>query len=335
MRAPDHDLPAGQRRHVTIPAEAAGERTDRALAAALDGLSRARIQALLAQGQVWSDGVTVVDAAKRVKGGQRFDIFLPDPEPAEPVAQTIPLDIVHEDSALLVLDKPAGLVVHPAPGNPDRTLVNALLAHCGAGLSGIGGVARPGIVHRLDKDTSGLMVVAKNDLAHAGLSAQFADRSLSRDYLALVRGVPQPRSGRIEGAIGRDPRNRKRMALVRAGGRHAATRYRVLRVFVAAGQPVASLVECALETGRTHQIRVHLTSIGHPLVGDPLYGGPVRGKGPEAALFKGFPRQALHATRLRFRHPVSGEPMQFERPLPADMKALIATLECFERTITE
>lgn len=331
MRAQDDDLPAGDRRVVVVAEDAAGQRLDRALAAALADLSRARIQALLAAGRVRSDGVTVVDAAKRVKPGQRFDIILPEPEPSIPVAQTIPLTVLYEDSALLVIDKPPGLVVHPAPGNPDHTLVNSLLAHCGASLSGIGGVIRPGIVHRLDKDTSGLMVVAKTDAAHAGLSAQFADRTLSRDYLAVVRGVLRQRQGRIEGAIGRDPKNRKKMAVVARGGRAAATRYRVVRPYAT----VASLVECSLETGRTHQIRVHMTALGHPLVGDPLYGGAVRGKGPDAALLRAFPRQALHAAKLRFRHPDDGREMRFETEPPADMKALMSSLERLESDIPD
>ncbi|PWC32732.1 RluA family pseudouridine synthase [Azospirillum sp. TSO35-2] len=319
----------------TVPDAAAGERLDKALAAGLPDLSRSRVQALLEQGCVREAGRTITDPSLRVKPGQTFTLRVPDAEPAEPQAQDIPLDVVYEDSDVLVLDKPAGLVVHPAAGNPDSTLVNALLAHCGDSLSGIGGVRRPGIVHRLDKDTSGLMVVAKNDRAHHGLTEQFADRTLSRTYLALVWGVPNPKQGRIEGAIGRSSADRKKMAVVTGGGKHAATRYRVLKSF---GQ-AAALVECVLETGRTHQIRVHMTHIGHPLVGDPLYG---RGRSsrpggkhastlPEPARSRlvEFPRQALHAAALTFRHPGSGEVVEFRSPMPADIHELLVTLETF------
>jgi len=317
----------------TIPDEAAGQRLDKALAAGLPDLSRSRVQALLEQGCVRGDGRTITDASLRVKPGQTFELQVPGAEAAEPVAQDIPLDVVFEDADVLVIDKPAGLVVHPAAGNPDGTLVNALLAHCGDSLSGIGGVRRPGIVHRLDKDTSGLMVVAKNDRAHHGLSDQFADRTLSRTYLALVWGVPNPTQGRIEGNIGRSSADRKKMAVVTGGGKPAGTKYRVVKSFGMA----ASLVECVLETGRTHQIRVHLTHIGHPLVGDPLYGRGRSGRpgGKFASLLPeplrgslvGFPRQALHAAALTFRHPVSGEIVAFRSSIPADIHELIVTLE--------
>lgn len=325
--------------HYTVPEDAAGERLDKALAAGLPGLSRSRVQALLDQGQVRADGRVVTDAKLKVRAGQRFEVVVPEAEPAEPEAQDIPLAVVYEDADVLVLDKPAGLVVHPAAGNADGTLVNALLAHCGDSLSGIGGVRRPGIVHRLDKDTSGLMVVAKNDRAHHGLTEQFADRSLSRTYLALVWGVPTPKQGRIEGAIGRSAADRKKMAVVDHGGKPAATRYRVVRSFGLA----AALVECTLETGRTHQIRVHMTHIGHPLVGDPLYGrgraGRAGGKHasslPEPVREKlvGFPRQALHATALTFRHPGNGERggevLTFHAPIPPDFDELLVMLESF------
>ncbi|MBP2231724.1 23S rRNA pseudouridine1911/1915/1917 synthase [Azospirillum agricola] len=317
----------------TVPVTAAGERLDKALAAGLPDLSRSRVQALLEQGRVSEAGRTITDPSMRVKPGQNFDVFIPEAEAAQPEAQDIPLDVLFEDEDVLVIDKPAGLVVHPAAGNPDNTLVNALLAHCGDSLSGIGGVRRPGIVHRLDKDTSGLMVVAKNDRAHHGLTEQFSDRSLSRTYHALVWGVPNPRQGRIEGAIGRSSADRKKMAVVEHGGKHAATRYRVLKSF---GQ-AAALVECVLETGRTHQIRVHMAHIGHPLVGDPLYG---RGRSsrpggkhastlPEPArrALVEFPRQALHATALTFRHPSREETMTFHAPMPADFHELIVILE--------
>ncbi|HEY0833214.1 MAG TPA: RluA family pseudouridine synthase [Azospirillum sp.] len=325
--------PAGTRHTVAVAPEAAGDRLDKVLAAGVPDLSRSRAQALLEQGHVRSDGRTITDASQRVKPGQTFEVLLPDAEPAAPEAQDIPLTVVYEDQDVLVLDKPAGLVVHPAAGNPDHTLVNALLAHCGDSLSGIGGVRRPGIVHRLDKDTSGLMVVAKNDRAHHALTAQFSDRSLSRTYHALVWGVPSPKEGRIEGNIGRHPTDRKRMAVLDGGGKPAATRYRTLRAF---GR-TAALVECTLETGRTHQIRVHMAHIGHPVVGDPLYGRGRAGRAggahasnapePQRSALVGFPRQALHAVGIAFLHPTRGESVRFGVALPADIAALIGSLE--------
>jgi 23S rRNA pseudouridine1911/1915/1917 synthase len=319
----------GTRHHLTVPPERAGMRLDRMLADALAdaGLSRSRVQALIAEGHVTHGDTTVTDASERVKPGHTYALFVPPAVAAMPEAQAMDLVIVHEDADLLVIDKPAGMVVHPAPGNPDRTLVNALLAHCGADLSGVGGVRRPGIVHRIDKDTSGLMVVAKTDRAHRALSAQFADRSLSRTYRAVVRGVPAPTMGEIDRPIGRDPRDRKRMAVV-ATGKPALTRYKV----VAAFGTVAALVECTLATGRTHQIRVHMAAIGHPLVGDPLYGGRARGRAravtdPVRDTLLAFPRQALHAIKLRFVHPADGRAVAFESGLPPDLLALVRTLE--------
>jgi 23S rRNA pseudouridine1911/1915/1917 synthase len=306
---------------VVAGAEEAGLRLDRMLARRVPALSRSRLQALIAAGCVASDGRTVEDASAKVKPGDHFTIRIPPVQPAVPAAQAIALAVVYEDADLVVIDKPAGLVVHPGAGNPDRTLVNALLAHCGQSLSGIGGIARPGIVHRLDKDTSGLMVVAKTDAAHRGLSAQFACRTLSRGYLAAVRGLPAPSRGRVEGAIGRDPRHRQRMAIVVAGGRHAVTHYAVERAF----GMVASLVACRLETGRTHQIRVHMASIGHPLIGDPLYGRAPRQTADTEAMRR-FARQALHAATLRFVHPIGGHELKFTSPLPADMQDLLGNL---------
>ncbi|MEQ8968686.1 MAG: RluA family pseudouridine synthase [Azospirillaceae bacterium] len=323
----------GGRRRATIPPEAAGERLDRALARALPALSRTRLKELIAAGAVVAteDGATVVDPASRVKPGQNFDILIPEPVPAEPVAQAIALDVVYEDAALLVVDKPAGMVVHPAPGSPEGTLVNALIAHCGDSLSGIGGVARPGIVHRLDKDTSGLMVVAKTDIAHRALAAGFADRSLSRTYRAVVKGRPMPPAGTVDAPIGRSPRDRKKMAVV-ARGKPAVTRYRTDRP-LAGGR--AALVTCTLETGRTHQIRVHMAHIGHAVVGDPLYGGRPRGDDAVAEAMRAFPRQALHAAELRFPHPETGETMHFTSDLPNEMMMLIAMLERFEYPVPE
>ena len=328
-RSPDRRVapPGAATRRVEAGAAEAGARLDKVLAAGLDGLSRSRIQGLLAAGLIATGGRTITDPSHRVKLGQIFDIIIPEPRPAVLVAQAIALNIVHEDDDLLVIDKPAGLVVHPAAGNPDNTLVNALLAHCGDSLSGIGGVIRPGIVHRLDKDTSGLIVVAKTDAAHAALAAQFADRTLSRNYLAVVHGVPAPDRGTIDAPIGRSPRNRKKMAVLERGGRPARTRYRVTRTLGPVGRPLASMVECALETGRTHQIRVHLASIGHPVVGDPLYGVRRLGDTAAAEALRRFPRQALHAAELRFIHPRTDERCNFASILPNDMMALIERLE--------
>ncbi len=269
-----------------------------------------------------------MDPSYRVKQGERFEIAIPVARAAEPEAQAMPLSIVYEDAHLVVIDKPAGLVVHPAPGNPDRTLVNALIAHCGASLSGIGGVRRPGIVHRLDKDTSGLLVAAKTDAAHRALTAAFATHEIDRVYRALVWGVPQPRTGTIEGAIGRHPVDRKRMTVRRSGGKPALTRYRVIRTFGTA----AALVECRLATGRTHQIRVHLASIGHPVIGDPVYGKASRIRRQKLSQITqetvaNFGRQALHATRLGFRHPITGKSMTWDAPDPLDFGHLITTLE--------
>jgi len=315
-------------RHVTAEASDAGERLDRLLAAHLGDLSRTRLKRLVEAGRVSLNGATVTDPTLRVKPGQTFTVKVPPPVAHAPEAQAIDLVVRFEDAHVIVIDKPAGLVVHPAPGNPDRTLVNALLAHCGASLAGIGGVRRPGIVHRLDKDTSGLMVVAKTELAHARLSADFAARTITRAYQAIVWGVPSPAQGEIAGAIGRSQRDRKKMAVVGERGRAALTRYRVLRRFGTA----ASLVECRLATGRTHQIRVHLSALGHPLIGDRTYGGSGAGRlrGAPAAVraaVAAFPRQALHANVIGFNHPATGEPIRFESPLPRDMQELISTLE--------
>ena len=307
-----------------------GTRLDKWLASQLPDLSRTRIKALIEGGMVSSEGQTITDPSHRVKSGQSFTVGVPPDAPAEPQPQDIALVVVYEDEDLIVIDKPAGMVVHPAPGNPDETLVNALLAHCGESLAGIGGVKRPGIVHRIDKDTSGLMVAAKTDIAHRSLSAQFAAHTLERAYRALVWGLPNPTKGEIEGNIGRNPRDRKKMAVVKSGGKTALTRYQVLKSF--AGGTV-SLVECRLATGRTHQIRVHMTSLGHPLVGDPSYGRSRAtrsgGLSPEARqALADFPRQALHAYLLGFSHPTKGSSLRFESMMPSDINELIKILEC-------
>lgn len=318
---------------VTVRDADAGKRLDRVLADALPELSRMRIKALIEAGQAGDGAGTIIEPSYRVKPGETWRLTVPPAADATPRAQAIPLDVVHEDADLIVIDKPAGLVVHPAPGNPDRTLVNALLAHCDGSLSGIGGVKRPGIVHRLDKDTSGLMVAAKTDRAHAGLSDLFARHDIERVYRALVWGLPMPPAGEIEGAIGRDPRSRKKMAVVSRGGKPALTRYRVERGF----GPTAALLACRLETGRTHQIRVHLASIGHPVMGDPVYGRVRRGRRATlpphlADRIAAFGRQALHAAVLGFRHPVTGDKLRFESRLPADMRALIDALDTADRS---
>jgi 23S rRNA pseudouridine1911/1915/1917 synthase len=308
--------------------EDAGERADRFLAARIGTISRARVKSLIESGQVLRDGAALTAPAEAVRAGAAYTLTLPAPRPALPEPQAIDFPVLFEDSDLLVLDKPAGLVVHPAPGNHDHTLVNALLAHCGDSLQGIGGERRPGIVHRLDKDTSGVMVVAKTEMAMAALSAAFAARDIERAYLALCWGLPIPGQGEIEGAIGRDPRERKRMALRPDGaGKAALTRYRTLHAYHAS----AALLECRLATGRTHQIRVHLSSRGHPIVGDRLYirRPPAVARTLPACLrseMLGFPRQALHAARLGFAQPRPGEMLRFETPPPADLRALIDKL---------
>ncbi|WP_334162399.1 RluA family pseudouridine synthase [Phenylobacterium sp.] len=311
---------------VEIAAEDAGERTDKALAMRLPELSRARLQALIAEGRVSVDGRPVTNGAARAAAGV-YRVEVPPPEPAEPQAEAIPLTILYEDAHLVVLDKPPGMAMHPAPGSERGTVVNALLHHCGDSLSGIGGVARPGIVHRIDKETSGVVVAAKTDAAHQGLSALFAGHDIERVYVAFTRGAPSPSRGTIEGAIARSTHDRKKMALVKSGGRHAVTHYRVERTFGPQEKPLAARVACRLETGRTHQIRVHLASKGTPCLGDPVYGsGPPAEKVREAVRASGLARQALHAAVLGFRHPVTGEDLRFESPLPADMAALESLL---------
>ncbi|GAB4136390.1 MAG: RluA family pseudouridine synthase [Sphingomonadales bacterium] len=309
---------------IRLTDDCAGQRLDKALAAAMAPMSRMRVQALIQDGQVRLNDVVCTDPARKLSGGEQVRVQVPPPAKASPAAEAIALNILHEDADLVVLDKPAGLVVHPAPGHQGGTLVNALIAHCGDQLSGIGGVARPGIVHRLDKDTSGVMVVAKSDAAHQGLAALFANHDIERAYCALAWGRPTPLAGRIEAAIGRHPRDRKKMAVQQPGrGRHAATRYRVMRVFGSAAKPFAAEVCCQLETGRTHQVRVHLASIGNPLIGDRYYGG---GRVLGLTAMAQFPRQALHAQVLGFRHPISGADLRFETPPPADMQALAHAL---------
>jgi 23S rRNA pseudouridine1911/1915/1917 synthase len=313
---------------VRVPHDKARRRLDKALADALPALSRSRLKALIEAGRVTRGAAAVTDPAAKVKAGDVFTVAVPAAAPAVPAPQAMPLAVVYEDDDLIVVDKPAGLVVHPAAGNPDGTLVNALLAHCGGSLSGIGGVARPGIVHRLDKGTSGLLVAAKNDFTHQRLAQALEKRKVERAYKALVWGEPSPRRGEVAGPIGRSPKNRKKMAIVKKGGKPALTRYAVLRAVGVA----ASLVECRLATGRTHQIRVHMAALGHPVVGDPLYGGRMTrrlAKAPDAArrFLDAFDHQALHAYLLGFIHPRSGERLQFESKLPRYFNELMDVLE--------
>jgi 23S rRNA pseudouridine1911/1915/1917 synthase len=305
-----------------------GERLDRFLARRLPGLSRSRLKQLIEAGCVSAGGATLSEPSRRVKPGQVFAIAVPEAVPATPQGEAIALDIVYEDDDLIVVDKPAGMVVHPAPGNSGGTLVNALIAHCGTSLSGIGSERRPGIVHRLDKDTSGLIVAAKNDATHQALSADFAARRIERRYLAVVWGRPTPNEGEIEGAIGRHPVDRKRMALVKRGGKPALTRYKVLEAL----GPGATLIECRLATGRTHQIRVHLAAIGHPLLGDPVYGRETAARRARLTptgrvALATLRRQALHAASLGFLHPRTKAWREFASALPADLQRLIKAMK--------
>ena len=305
--------------HIIIDESQAGKRMDAALAASLPELSRTRIQSLLEAGAISGP---YLNASRKVQMGEAFVIDIPPVVEAIPRGEDLPLTIVYEDSDMLVIDKAAGMTVHPAPGNMEHTLVNALISHCGDSLSGIGGVRRPGIVHRLDKETSGLMVAAKNDAAHAALSAQLADRSLSRLYLAAVWGRPAPAAGRIEQPLARSPRDHKKMAVV-GGGKPSITDYSTVRNLGL----TAALMSCKLHSGRTHQIRVHMAHIGHPVIGDPLYGkrltASLRKAAPQAAA---FPRQALHAAEIGFIHPRTGEAMRFASGLPTDMQKLLDSL---------
>jgi 23S rRNA pseudouridine1911/1915/1917 synthase len=315
---------------MTIAAEEAGGRLDRVLAAHIPALSRSRLKALILDGQVTIAARTIRDPATEVKSGDKISVTLPPPEPATPRGEAIPLNIVYEDDQLIVIDKPAGLVVHPAAGHAAGTLVNALIAHCGASLSGIGGVRRPGIVHRLDKDTSGLMVVAKTDAAHRALSEQFANKEesgLERGYLALVWGAPARPKGSVDAPLDRHPVARDKRA-VREGGRPAVTHWQVLERYLGSdGKTVASLLACTLETGRTHQIRVHLAHIGHPILGDATYATGFKTKAshlfPSARkALEDLERQALHAYLLAIEHPVTRDVLRFRSELPADLGRL-------------
>ena len=306
---------------VRLDSRHSGWRLDRALADAIPTLSRERLKTLIRTGAVEVAGRPLRDPAAKVRGDELFLLAVPDPEPAPNEPQDIPLRVIFEDDHLLVVDKPAGLVVHPAAGNRDGTLVNALLHHCDGSLSGIGGVARPGIVHRIDKDTSGLLVVAKTDVAHEGLARQFAARSIDRRYLAIVNGVPKASEGTVDAPLARSAANRKKIAIVEGGrGKRAVTHWRRIQAL-----RDAALVECRLETGRTHQVRVHMASIGHPLVGDPVYGRSEKTHGKILKELQ-FHRQALHATELGFTHPVTKRRLSFASAMPPDMQELFEAL---------
>ena len=322
----DDDVLAGETLTLTLGSESAGGRLDKTLAEHLPALSRARIQALMAAGLVTRGGMALTDTSAKAQAGD-YKLLIPPPEAAVPQAEAIPLTVLHEDLHLIVVDKPPGMAVHPAPGTPSGTLVNALLHHCGDSLSGIGGVARPGIVHRIDKETSGIVVVAKSDAAHQGLSALFAAHDIDRVYVALVRGAPSPAKATVVTQIGRSSTDRKKMAVLKSGGREAITHYSTRQVFGPQKKPLAGRLECTLETGRTHQIRVHLASKGSPCLGDPVYGsGPPAPAVKDAMAQAGLTRQALHAAVLGFVHPVTGEPLRFESALPPDMAKLEALL---------
>ncbi|WP_306144211.1 RluA family pseudouridine synthase [Roseibium sp. MMSF_3412] len=324
---------------LTVDAADAGKRLDAVLAAHLDALSRNRIQSLIKSGDVTVGGAKIVEPKFRVNEGDALTLTLPEPEDPTPKGENIPINVVYEDEHLIVVDKPAGLVVHPGAGNWTGTLVNALIHHCGDSLSGIGGVRRPGIVHRIDKDTSGLLVVAKTDQAHQGLTGQFADHGrsgpLERAYAAIVWGAPASLKGTIDANLARSQSNRQKMAVVKTSGRQAVTHWQVKERFGPAEQAdLASLIECRLETGRTHQIRVHMAHIGHPLIGDGDYGSGFKTKinrldEPLKSTVSGFGRQALHAGLLAFMHPANGETLRFESPYPADFAHLLASLQKF------
>lgn len=314
---------------ILVEGEDSGQRLDRFLNNYVSDLSRTRIKSLIEAGCATIDGKIIEDPNYRIKTGSNLSLNVPAPVEDRPEPQHITLDIVYEDDHLVVLNKPAGMVVHPGAGNPDGTLVNALLAHCGDSLRGIGGVKRPGIVHRIDKDTSGLMVAAKTEPAHHGLSELFMTHDIERRYDALTWGVPSPLSGTVTGSIGRSSKNRKKMSVVEFGGKHAVTHYRVASSF----GMLASHVSCELETGRTHQIRVHMTSLGHSLIGDQLYGRATKRGAPEAVgiAVRNFNRQALHAATLGFIHPITEEALRFEAPHPKDFELLIGELERYAR----
>jgi len=337
----DEDQEDNEVRVAVAPAKGAGERVDVWLAKLWPDLSRSRVQGLIGAGKLSADGAPVTHAKDKPRPGARYELVLPPPEPAAPQPEVLPLNIIYEDEHVVVVDKAAGMAMHPAPGSMRGTLVNALLAHCGDSLSGIGGVARPGIVHRIDKDTTGLVVVAKHDAAHTGLAKLFAKHDIERVYYAATRGAPRERTARIENRLVRSSEDRRKYVVARdpntEAGKTAITQYWTIESYgqqagASAGRPAAALLECRLHTGRTHQIRAHLAHLGAPLIGDPLYGKQraFRAEGRHAeeaeAAVRAFPRQALHAAVLGFKHPISGEELRFESEIPADMAALLDVL---------
>lgn len=346
MTADDETLKPGENGAYafTVEPASAGARIDKWLSERIEAFTRSRLKALIEEGALSRNGEAFADPSWKLREGETYMLTPPPVADPEPKPEAIPLDVVFEDDDLIVINKPAGLVVHPAAGNWTGTLVNALIHHCGTSLSGVGGVARPGIVHRIDKDTSGLLVVAKNDAAHQGLTAAFSAHDIDRVYEAVAVGAPRPGFGTIDAALARAASDRKKMTVVdedaHAAARHAVTHYKVIETFGRAraklkGDALASLIDCTLETGRTHQIRAHLSHIGHPLIGDQTYGrGPgLSGlkPGDEAAdhaidLLRNFRRQALHAKTLGFGHPITGETLRFERNAPEDFQNLIAAL---------
>jgi len=336
----EHEQNDGTLRAAIAP-EDAGDRVDAWLGKLWPDLSRSRVQGLIGAGKLTVDGVLVTHAKDKPRAGARYELTLPPPEPAAPQPERLPLNVVYEDAHLVVVNKASGMAMHPAPGSMRGTLVNALLAHCGDSLSGIGGVARPGIVHRIDKDTTGLVVVAKHDAAHTGLAALFAKHDLERVYYAATRGAPKERAATIENRLVRSSEDRRKYVVARdpetTAGKIAITQYWTVESYgqqagASMGRPAAALLECRLHTGRTHQIRAHLTHLGAPLIGDPLYGKQraFKAEGPHAdeaaAAVAAFPRQALHAAVLGFKHPVTGEELRFESELPTDMAALLDVL---------
>jgi 23S rRNA pseudouridine1911/1915/1917 synthase len=337
----DDENETSETRMAVAPAEGAGDRVDAWLAKLWPDLSRSRVQGLIGAGKLSVDGAPVTHAKDKPRPGARYELVLPPPEPAAPQPENIPLNVVFEDEHLIVIDKAAGMAMHPAPGSMRGTLVNALLAHCGDSLSGIGGVARPGIVHRIDKDTTGLVVVAKHDAAHTGLAKLFAKHDLERVYYAVTRGAPKERTARIENRLVRSNEDRRKYVVARdpntEAGKTAITQYWTIESYgqqagASAGRSAAALIECRLHTGRTHQIRAHLAHLGAPLIGDPLYGKQraFKAEGPHAdeaaAAVATFPRQALHAAVLGFTHPVTGAELRFTSNLPDDMTRLLAAL---------
>ena len=318
-----HQITASKKLH--------GIRLDKFIATSLPEISRSMAQKLIAGNNIRKGEMLISDCAYKVKEGDIYVVNIPTPTESEMLPADIPLKIIYEDDEFLVIDKPAGLTVHPGAGNHDDTMANALLAHCGRSLSGIGGVMRPGIVHRLDKDTSGLIMAAKTDLAHRSLTRQIADRTLKRTYLAVCWGIPKPLQGRVDANIGRSTQNRKKMAVVASGGKTAATNYEVIEIL---GGGIASIVECRLETGRTHQIRVHMMHIGNPLVGDQAYcgkrGGTIKTLSDEAKSYlKEFKRQALHSYKVGLMHPLNMQEMAFNSDLPTDIAKLVTVLRVF------